>query len=73
MRLALYGAHPVVLAQLDSNARYWLLNAMYHAYSDGRQHGQDETREYWRKAAAEKRIKTRKQPGRDFVKVWIEA
>jgi hypothetical protein len=26
----------------------------------------------WRRAAAEKRVKTRKMPGRDQVKVWIE-
>lgn len=59
-------------AGLDSTARYWMLNAIYHAHSDGEEKGAHEVNDRWRKAAAEKRIKTRKMPGRDSVKVWIE-
>lgn len=51
---------------------YWLLNAIYHAYSDGKHEARSTTAETWRKAAAEKRIKTRKQRGSNGVKVWIE-
>lgn len=62
-----------VLTTMDSTSLYWLLNAIYHAYSDGRREGQSKTAETWRKAAAEKRIKTRKQRGGDGVKVWVES
>lgn len=60
-----------VLAGLDSNARYWLFNAIYHAYADGQANGAGRADERWRQAAAEKRIKTRKMPHNRGVKVWI--
>lgn len=61
------------LYMLDSNGRYWLLNALFHAQSDARRAGRDAAVTEWRTAAAEKRIKTRKQRVGDSVKVWIEA
>jgi len=61
-----------ILDTLDSNARYWLLNALYHANNDGRVYGAGRMDETWRKAAAEKRIKTRKLPHGRGVKVWTE-
>lgn len=60
------------LKQLDSNGRYWLLNAIFHAANDAKMQGMTETGQYWRQAAAEKRIKTRKLRNQDGVKVWIE-
>ena len=72
IRLANSKALAPVLASLDSNARYWLLNSIYHAYSDGRQQGAEVVEERWRKAAAEKRIKTRKLPNGRGVRVWTE-
>jgi len=60
------------LLSLDSNARYWLLNAIYHATFDAEQDARDEESRKWRMAAAEKRIKTRKVRGSDAVKVWLE-
>jgi len=60
------------LASLDSNARYWLLHTIYYAHHDGAQHAREETTQLWRQAAAEKRIKTRKQRNTGTVKVWIE-
>ena len=60
------------LAALDSNARYWVLNAIYHAHSDGKRDAQDKTNNRWMQAAADKRIKTRKRRGQNSVKVWIE-
>lgn len=60
------------LAALESTARYWALNALYHAYSDGKRAGVDKTDQYWRTAAADGRIKTRKMRGRNAVKVSIE-
>jgi hypothetical protein len=61
-----------VLLEADSNTCYWLLSAIYHAYSDGAHAARSATARTWQKAAAEKRIKTRKQRGSDRVKVWIE-
>lgn len=43
----------------DSNTRYWMLNAIFHASSDG-------------KAFVEDRLKKRKLPSQGTVKVWIE-
>jgi hypothetical protein len=60
------------LTALDSTGRYWLLNALYHAYSDGKKAGIDKTDNYWRTAAADGRIKTRKVRGRNAVKVSVE-
>lgn len=60
------------LLSLDSDGRYWLLAAMYHAYAQGKNEAAGQTASIWRKAAAEKRIKTRKQRGGNGVKVWIE-
>jgi hypothetical protein len=71
-RMRLAGPIADTLLNLDSTSRYWLLNAMYHAYSDGGHEARSATASTWRKAAAEKRIKTRKQRGTDRVKVWIE-
>lgn len=58
------------LAAMDTNIRYWMLHAIYYAHSDGDQKARDRTNTFWRKAAAENRIKTRKV--KDGVKVWVE-
>ncbi|GGG87103.1 hypothetical protein [Edaphobacter dinghuensis] len=60
------------LAALDSSPRYWMLNSLYHAYGDGKRIGTDQTNNYWRTAAADGRIKTRKLRGRNAVKVSVE-
>jgi len=60
------------LAALDSTGRYWMLNALYHAGEYAAQKASERESARWRQAAAEKRIRTRKMPGRDAVKVWIE-
>jgi hypothetical protein len=60
------------LSALDTNARYWLLHTIYYAHHDGISDGYKEATDKWYKAAAEKRIKTRKQRNSDRVKVWIE-
>ena len=70
--LSLYGTQPEFFASLDSNGRYWLFNALYHARSEGNRQGYYSATEEWRTAAIEKRIKTRKVRGGDAVKVWIE-
>ena len=71
-QLSITKAFEQTVASLDSNARYWLLHTIYRAYKDGYQTGRNETAAKWRMAAAEKRIKTRKERGDDSVKVWIE-
>lgn len=70
-RLRLSGPLESVLAKLESTDCYWVLNAIYHAYSEGKQSGSEKTAHNWRTAAAEKRIKTRKQRGSNTVRVWI--
>ncbi len=70
-RLRLSGPLANVFAQLDSTNCYWALNAIYHAYSDGKKSGSEKTAENWRRAAADKRIKTRKEHGSNNVRVWI--
>lgn len=72
IRLANSNALAPILAALDSNARYWMLNAICHAYQDGAQQGSERAGTYWRTAAIEKRIKVRRMPKQDRVKVWIE-
>jgi len=57
--------------ELLDRARYWTLNAIFHAQSNAKQEARELEASRWRKAAAEKRIKTRKQRNSDSVKVWI--
>ena len=57
---------------MDSNTRYWILNAIYHASSDARRDSRDETSLEYRKAFVDGRLKKRKLPARGVVKVWIE-
>lgn len=72
--LSLYGQNQQgILSTLDSNSRYWVLNAIYHAYRDGEQRGEQKESLMWRKAAVEKRIRTRKLPNQQFHRVWIES
>lgn len=60
------------LDAMDSNARYWLLNVIFGAQRKAATNARECERHVWTLAAAEKRIKTRKQPKRGLVKVWIE-
>lgn len=57
------------LARLDSTGRYWLLNAIYHGYAEGKRQGHDREAQRWRRAAAEHRIRVRKVRGQDAVTV----
>ena len=56
----------------DSDARYMFLYALYTMHEEGAAEARNDENEKWRKAAAEKRIKTRKMLKRGTVKVWIE-
>ena len=58
------------LDTLDSDGRYWLLHTLYSAHCDGADRAREETSAYWRQAAADKRIKTRKVRG--GVRVSVE-
>jgi hypothetical protein len=70
-RVRLSGALERTLSQLPSTDCYWTLNAIYHAYSDGKRTGSEKATDTWRRAAAERRIKTRKERGGTNVRVWI--
>jgi hypothetical protein len=73
MRIACGKAIEPALAAMDSTARYWVLNAIYQAHDNGKRYGRESTTDYWQKAAAEKRIKTRKVRGSHCVKVFVES
>ena len=60
------------LAVLNSTGRYWLLCAAFHGMKDAVHNAVSKETAEWRKAAADKRIRTRKFPARGVVKVWIE-
>jgi hypothetical protein len=60
------------LSNLDSNGRYWLFHAIYHAASEAARYAEQKTNGMWRMAAVNKRIKTRKSRSGGNTKVWIE-
>lgn len=72
MRLYPHRDLPKFLEAMDSNTRYWMLATIRSAHSDGERNGRDSERHTWQKAAADKRIKTRKHPRLGVIKVWIE-
>lgn len=71
-RIALhaYGSE-AFLTSMSDNECYWLMRMLHGVQRDAAQLASDKESYKWRKAAAEKRIKTRKQKG--FVRVWIES
>jgi hypothetical protein len=60
-------------AAMNSTARYWMFNAIYHARSDAERESREQEAMRWRTAAAEGRIRTRKQRGENTATVWIVA
>lgn len=60
------------MRSLDTNGRYWILNALFHAQKESGRKATDDCNGRWRKAAADKKIKTRKERCGSGVKVWIE-
>lgn len=60
------------LESLDSNALYWILNAIFHAHSEGKSEGKESTGILYRTAFVDGRLKKRKLPAQGKVKVWIE-
>lgn len=61
-----------VFDQLNSHDRYWIIQLFYHAQKRQTSDAIEKERAVWQRAAANKRIKTRKMPKSDRVKVWIE-
>ena len=70
-RFNLFSTVLAPLAMLDSNGRFWMLHEIFWIQSQSAREAAEKERHYWRAAAAERRIKTRKC--RDYVKVWIES
>lgn len=58
------------LGLIDSDARYWLLGALYHAQSNAARDAREGATMEWRQAAADKRIKVNRRGKR--IRVWIE-
>jgi hypothetical protein len=70
MRLSNGKAVVAALAALDTHGRYWLLHAVYSACLDSRREAEERVTREWSRAAAEKRIRTRRHQG--TVRVWVE-
>ena len=61
-----------MFSSLDSDTRYLMFNALMQAYHDGDKAGREKTAKAYRNAFVEGRLKKRKMPNQDQVKVWIE-
>jgi hypothetical protein len=72
IRLSLYNQQVEVLSGLDSNARYWILNAIFHAQSSARREGEEKQAARYRQAFVDGRLKKRKNRGGTAYKVWID-
>jgi hypothetical protein len=59
---ARYGALDLLLA-MDSNARYWMLAAIYYTMQRQTRKAVEDTEREWKRAAIEKRIKVRRRRG----------
>lgn len=59
-----------LLGSMDSNTRFWLLNAIYHTVYSEREKEGKQVRSEWASAFIDKRIKKRKRGG--TVSVWVE-
>ena len=60
------------LSLVDSTARYWILNTIYHAQANAARDARDKESFKWRMAIAEKRVKTNRRRIRGmYPKVWI--
>jgi hypothetical protein len=60
------------LGQMDSDNRFRLLWVIMDGHHETASRTANRLNADWRQAAAEKRIKTRKLPGQNRVRVWIE-
>lgn len=61
-----------LIEPLGTHERYKALHSIYNVASTAAKAARDKTLHTWQQAAAEGRIKTRKQRGSNTVKVWIE-
>lgn len=53
----------------DSNARYWIMQTLYHMVQDERSISTDKERETWSKAAREGRLKIRSRQGNKYAEI----
>lgn len=60
------------LLAMPERALYSLLWGVVEALESTKRAAESETAQQWRRAALDKRIKTRKYPARGVAKVWIE-
>lgn len=72
IRISLYNQQRDILAGLDSNSRYWLLNAIRQAHYAGAKDARDTTAAQYKQAFVDGRLKKRRYPARGYIKVWIE-
>ena len=70
-RIPLFKPEVDAIKGLHSTSCYWIMGAIYHANAEGKRNARQAADLQWRRAAAEKRIKTRKLRGAEGVKVWV--
>lgn len=56
----------------DSNARYWLMQTLYHTVQDERRLSTEAERSIWSKAAREDRLKIRSRQGQKYAEILPE-
>lgn len=71
IKLRAYGG-AVCVETMAENDCYWVLLMLFHVQSDGARFAREAEAHKWQKAAADGRLKTRKQRGQNSVKVWID-
>ncbi len=73
-RISLGHRHTLInlLGTLDTAGRYWLIHNLFTVVKDAGLFARNDEAHAWRTAAAEGRIRTRKQRRINQIKVWIE-
>ena len=67
-----YRNYPAMFDPLTSDARFWLMWQLLEIYHGGHITGVEETAQRYTTAFVEGRLKKRKLPKQEHVKVWIE-
>lgn len=72
IELQAYAPGDAIIEAMSDHECYWTLLMVYHVQADAKRMAQGNEEAKWRKAAANRTIKTRKVRNSDSVKVWIE-
>ena len=65
--------YEIMMESLESDTRYYLMHALMEAFHNGKTKGRDESTTLYRNAFVDGRLKKRKLPSKNEVRVWIES